>query len=881
MKTTADRTSRSTTPVAASPGFVTVKSRTFKANLPTARIEPLAHRLGEIAIVSDDSESAGYGPIQRQSAAVGESPVTTGPDHPNNTGLPDSLKAGIESLSGFAMSDVRVHFNSSRPARFQALAFTQGTQIHVARGHEQHLPHEAWHVVQQLQGRVKPTMQMNQGVPVNDDDRLEREADVMGTRAVEKSVEVARAPEEIKKPQSNPFAGRAGGAAAWSQPAGITGGARGAVASSSAPIQRRMTETRRKTEVGQKAGEGVVRRKKDEVFEKAFVTECFNGYTLLENVWKGRLLLENAKPDVQTWITKLAQFKAAGAACRPEGTMSRQVFTHRIASLAACGNELAAVAPNAFKAIKPALDALRAAGDDSALAELILLLGETCGGVDQGAAHADVLRRTLLSAGAGASSLVSRVCELSGNNASQAAEFLESIETWSGSVAGARATEEAEEIVAAAKQQEALLTSKLPQRPLDTPPPRGNYGEKRGKPILEKEDDYKLRVTEWKEATVDYELKSAAITAETVKIDKARADVPGRKTEYHKKLRSSMEIAIQEGCDFAKAQAVAKYELSVALKKPQLQTVSRSVAASTDADVTSIIDFLKPGKLLDERIDALDNAVKVNLRAEDMVALCNTHGAAETAWVLKTGADNLEERKKLLSLLGMKVSTQQLDLLLMKGTTDDLVFLLKRVDLGEPNPKSLLSLFTRADSGQLTTLLNPGNGFGSKDLENWLVTKQYVLADILALLGLTDATGPKIVAMAVNGNNADPTDLLAAYHLLHNGSHEGIDVLNALIKAHPGNNLAVVVGAHLCKGYWDKGTFSNVMESIFYHHNKHGGLKTVEEYTRDARTLWSQKNSRAIDSTDEAGRECLKIPGDPGGLFKPDRSGKIYSFWYT
>lgn len=38
-----------------------------------------------------------------------------------------------------------------------------GEPIHVAAGQEQHLPHEAWHVVRQAQGRVKPTMQMAGG----------------------------------------------------------------------------------------------------------------------------------------------------------------------------------------------------------------------------------------------------------------------------------------------------------------------------------------------------------------------------------------------------------------------------------------------------------------------------------------------------------------------------------------------------------------------------------------------------------------------------------------------------------------------------------------------------------------------------------------------
>jgi Regulator of G protein signaling domain/Domain of unknown function (DUF4157) len=102
----------------------------------------------------------------------------------NKTGLPDNLKVGIENLSGIAMDDVRVHYNSSQPSQLQALAYTQGTDIHVAPGQETHLPHEAWHVVQQAQGRVKPTIQAK-GVGINDDESLEKEADVMGTKAAQ------------------------------------------------------------------------------------------------------------------------------------------------------------------------------------------------------------------------------------------------------------------------------------------------------------------------------------------------------------------------------------------------------------------------------------------------------------------------------------------------------------------------------------------------------------------------------------------------------------------------------------------------------------------------------------------------------------------------
>jgi hypothetical protein len=102
----------------------------------------------------------------------------------NNTGLPDNLKSGVENLSGVSMNDVKVHPNSDQPAQMQAHAFAQGTDIHVAPGQEQHLSHEAWHVVQQKQGRVKPTTQLKGQIPVNDDKGLEHEADVMGAKAL-------------------------------------------------------------------------------------------------------------------------------------------------------------------------------------------------------------------------------------------------------------------------------------------------------------------------------------------------------------------------------------------------------------------------------------------------------------------------------------------------------------------------------------------------------------------------------------------------------------------------------------------------------------------------------------------------------------------------
>ncbi|MDM5175764.1 DUF4157 domain-containing protein [Massilia sp. DJPM01] len=141
---------------------------------------PQAERLGQLA---DLANASAQGALQRRLAGMAQASASA--RAVNRSGLPHQLKSGIEALSGMSMDQVTVHYNSDRPAQLQALAYAQGTDIHLAPGQEQHLPHEAWHVVQQAQGRVAPTLQMKGGVPVNDDAALEREADTMGLKALQ------------------------------------------------------------------------------------------------------------------------------------------------------------------------------------------------------------------------------------------------------------------------------------------------------------------------------------------------------------------------------------------------------------------------------------------------------------------------------------------------------------------------------------------------------------------------------------------------------------------------------------------------------------------------------------------------------------------------
>jgi hypothetical protein len=108
----------------------------------------------------------------------------------NKTQMPDALKTGMETSFNRDFSHVRVHTNSSKAPEVGALAYTQGSDVHFAPGQfrpnssqgRQLIGHELAHVVQQGDGRVSPTTQVN-GMPVNDNPSLEKEADILGSRA--------------------------------------------------------------------------------------------------------------------------------------------------------------------------------------------------------------------------------------------------------------------------------------------------------------------------------------------------------------------------------------------------------------------------------------------------------------------------------------------------------------------------------------------------------------------------------------------------------------------------------------------------------------------------------------------------------------------------
>jgi hypothetical protein len=123
--------------------------------------------------------------------------------------IPAVVRAKMESSLGADFSDVQIRTGSARALELNARAFTQGSEIHVAPGHwapetssgQELLGHELSHVLQQRAGRVAATSHYA-GSDLNDDPVLEREANVLGTRA-------ARAP----GPNFPPLAAMHGGVA--------------------------------------------------------------------------------------------------------------------------------------------------------------------------------------------------------------------------------------------------------------------------------------------------------------------------------------------------------------------------------------------------------------------------------------------------------------------------------------------------------------------------------------------------------------------------------------------------------------------------------------------------------------------------------------------
>jgi hypothetical protein len=125
---------------------------------------------------------------QEEAQAKTETTTQAKSDAPN--GLSGDVRGKMENSFGADFSGVNIHTNSLQAKEIGALAYTQGSDVHFAPGQynpetqsgQELLGHELTHVVQQREGRVEPTTQVN-GMPVNDNHGLENEADTLGAKA--------------------------------------------------------------------------------------------------------------------------------------------------------------------------------------------------------------------------------------------------------------------------------------------------------------------------------------------------------------------------------------------------------------------------------------------------------------------------------------------------------------------------------------------------------------------------------------------------------------------------------------------------------------------------------------------------------------------------
>jgi len=96
---------------------------------------------------------------------------------------------------------------------------------------------------------------------------------------------------------------------------------------------------------------------------------------------------------------------------------------------------------------------------------------------------------------------------------------------------------------------------------------------------------------------------------------------------------------------------------------------------------------------------------------------------------------------------------------------------------------------------------------------------------------------------------------------------------------------AEAIGGHfaatqLIERSWYSSTFADAWATAYYHLEKHGEGKTLEQYTQDALDFFQQNRGRGQSVILEDGTPGIRIKqkGGPGGYFTPD--GKIVTFWY-
>lgn len=104
--------------------------------------------------------------------------------------LPEEVAGKMGRSLGADFSDVKVHLNSEKAQKLNAIAFTQGNEIDFAPGQynpgslpgQELIGHELIHVLQQRNGKVK-TETSNKGLQIANEARFENEADHFGQMA--------------------------------------------------------------------------------------------------------------------------------------------------------------------------------------------------------------------------------------------------------------------------------------------------------------------------------------------------------------------------------------------------------------------------------------------------------------------------------------------------------------------------------------------------------------------------------------------------------------------------------------------------------------------------------------------------------------------------
>ena len=154
-----------------------------------AAIQPVQMEEGHPEEEEEPAQAA-IQPLQMQEGHPGEEEEPLQGKGLHSGGMPEEVQAKMEGAFKTDFSDVKIHADSGKATEVGALAYTQGSDIHFAPGQyhpsdqsgQALLGHELTHVVQQREGRVQPTTQMA-GLPVNDDEGLESEADSFGASA--------------------------------------------------------------------------------------------------------------------------------------------------------------------------------------------------------------------------------------------------------------------------------------------------------------------------------------------------------------------------------------------------------------------------------------------------------------------------------------------------------------------------------------------------------------------------------------------------------------------------------------------------------------------------------------------------------------------------